>query len=269
MVAAPIQLSVVLVNYNGLQYIQDCIEALHLHLKNLSYEIIIFDNASQDNSVNYIKYTYPDVKLIESKENLGFGGGNNEATKHANGLYLLLLNIDTILLQPIDSLFSIFEKNNSIGLIGIKMLNENRHEIDAIGNFPNFENLFYMKRMFTPTKNLKHQKAFYEIDWITGAFMLTTKFFYNEVGGFDTDYFLYVEDVDLCKKYLDKGLKTIFVPSLSYVHFVGFNSSKNDYLIKGYRIYIQKHFKGFYKILAHLMLSINATVKGLKLKFGL
>ena len=87
---------------------------------------------------------------------------------------------------------------------------------------------------------------------------------YQEIGGFDNDYFMYVEDVDFCKKIADLGYKRIFLPTFSYIHFVGFSNSKNPLLIKGYEIYISKHRKGVNKLICQCALKTNKYIKSLK-----
>uniref|UniRef100_UPI003752DD78 glycosyltransferase family 2 protein n=1 Tax=Flavobacterium sp. TaxID=239 RepID=UPI003752DD78 len=87
----------------------------------------------------------------------------------------------------------------------------------------------------------------------------------NKINGFDEDYFMYVEDVDFCKKIAKVGLKRVFMTSISYIHFVGFNTNKNPMLVKGYKIYIKKHFSGIQKIVISIILQINSFVKNIKL----
>ena len=90
---------------------------------------------------------------------------------------------------------------------------------------------------------------------------------YIKIKGFDEDYFMYVEDVDFCKKVANIGLKRVFIPGLSYIHYVGFNKKKNPMLVKGYKIYINKHFKGIPLLLISIALTINSFVKNIKSRF--
>ena len=262
-----VQVSVIIINYNGLRFLSDCLHSLIENLKGLVYEIIIWDNASTDNSRVFIQSHFPDVKFISSPENLGFGKGNNEAVKHATGKYILLLNNDTVLLQPVKPLLEIMDSDPTVGLLGVKMLDGNGQYIPSVGRFPKPNSLFYMKRMSdyrTDFKTGVFKKPIYEVDWLGGSFLLTSLKNFQKIKGFDPDYFMYVEDVELNKRYYDAGLKNIFVSTYSYKHFGGFNPKKNHYLIQGYRLYIDKHFKGLQKFAALFMLEINATVKKLK-----
>jgi len=264
------ELSVIIVNYNGICFLKDCLDSLQEKLKSISSEIIILDNDSQDESCSFIKKNYPNVKLIESKVNYGFGKGNNEAVKHAVGKYILLFNNDTILLNDIYPAIQLLKRDKSIGVIGINMLSGNREYLQAAGEFPNSRNLFWMKRAFLFNKDFisgNFTKDIYEVDWLTGSFLLLSKEVYDNIGGFDESYFMYVEDVDFCKKIANLGLKRIFISSLSYIHFVGFKKSKNPMLVAGYKIYLKKHFKGLSYFIALLSLEINVIVKKIKAIF--
>ena len=92
---------------------------------------------------------------------------------------------------------------------------------------------------------------------------------FQKIEGFDEDYFLYVEDVDFCKRISNLGLKRIFLPNYNYIHFVGFNKSKNPMLVNGYKLYISKHFNGVLKLVTSLALEINNFVKTTKSFFKL
>jgi GT2 family glycosyltransferase len=263
-----VQLSVIIINYNGFVFLKDCLDSLQDKLQSISYEIIIFDNNSKDESCSFIKKNYTEVNLIESKVNFGFGKGNNEAVKQAKGKYLLLFNNDTILLDRVDSLITLLEEDKKAGVVGINMLNKYEEYIPAAGNFPNARNMFQFKKLLDlglEFKLGKFTKEQYEVDWLGGSFLFLKKETYINVCGFDEDYFMYVEDVDFCKKIANIGLKRIFVPSLNYIHYVGFNKKKNPKLVEGYRIYLKKHKKGFEFVLLFFLLRINSIVKKIKL----
>lgn len=262
-----IELSVIIVNYNGIKYLKECFDSLYDKLKKISFEIIVIDNNSSDESCSYIKKNYPNIVLIESKENLGFGKGNNEAVKLAKGNYLLLINNDTIVQDDLAPVLDFFKSNSKIGVIGINMLDKDLNYLPAAGNFPNPRNMFRLKKLLDKGKEFKtgfFSKQIYEVDWLGGSFLLLSKKIYQETNGFDEDYFMYVEDVDFCKKIADKGYKRIFLPNYNYIHFIGFNNARKPLLIKGYEIYLSKHLKGVNLLFSLVALKLNKRVKKIK-----
>lgn len=265
------ELSVIIVNYNGLNYLKSCLDSLDNSLDGIANEIIIIDNNSKDESCTFLKENFPSVILIESKINYGFGKGNNEAVKIAKADNILLLNNDTIVLDNLRPVLDYLKNDAKIGLIGINMLDAKKEYLPVAGNFPNFNNMFRMKKLLEISDEFKKgnfSKDSYEVDWLSGSFLMMKTKTYKEINGFDEDYFLYVEDVDFCKRISDIGLKRIFLPNYRYIHFVGFNKSKNPMLVKGYKIYISKHFKGINKRFISLSLEVNSLVKKLKKRFN-
>jgi GT2 family glycosyltransferase len=261
------ELSVIIVNFNGLKYLQGCFDSLIENLEGIDYEIIVIDNNSQDESMLFIKKNYPEIVVIESEANLGFGKANNEAVKISRGKYLLLLNNDTIILESILPVLNYLKTDLTIGIVGIRMLDGDRNYRPSAGNFPNFGNMFQMKKLLDKGNEFIEGvflKPCYEVDWLSGSFLLLASCVFNEIKGFDEDYFLYVEDVDFSKKLANKGYKRIFLPSLSYLHFVGFKKAKNHLLVKGYEIYISKHFCGLEKTGMMIVLRLNKLVKIIK-----
>lgn len=256
-------LSIIIVNYNGEKYLSNCLNSIYDNCSSLDFEIIIIDNNSKDNSVSFLKENYPEVNLIESKENLGFAKGNNIAVREAKSENILLLNNDTILLNHLKPTLDLINKEEN-GAIGIKMLNEDKKYIISVGKFPKPYQLIKLsflneKREEFINNNFKEKPYF--VDWITGAFLLTKKSLWEKVNGLDEDYFMYVEDVDFCKKITNEGKKILFLPNLSFIHYVGFNPKREVRLIKGYKIYSKKHFSYINAILANTSLSINYVYK--------
>ncbi len=262
------ELSVIIVNYNGIKYLKECLDSLCDKLKNTTFEIIVIDNNSNDESCRYIKENFPNVILIESKENLGFGKGNNLGVKYAKGEIILLLNNDTVLLDPVGPAIEILTNNENLGILTIKMLDENKQFVTSVGKFPSplkmLKFSFFKERRLEFISGKFDLNKTYHVDWVSGSFMLMRKKDYDAVQGFDSDYFLYVEDVDLCKRMAKAGKKCAFIPSSSYIHFVGFSKSREHFLIKGYQIYARKHFFGLSRAIANGMLAMNKLIKKIR-----
>ncbi|MCX7551337.1 glycosyltransferase family 2 protein [Xanthomarina sp. F2636L] len=262
-------LSIIIVNYNGEEYLTDCLDSIEKQCQGFSYEIIIWDNASKDNSIEFLKNNYSNkIKLFASKDNLGFAGGNNAAAKHAQGKYFFLLNNDTILLNPMKPILDLMRKDSKIGVLGIKMLNGNKNYTISSGSLPKPYQLIYFKWFSIINKEFASgmfsNNNPIEVGWLSGSFLVTPKSLWEDIGGLDESFFMYVEDVDYNKEVAKRGYKRMFMPNLEYIHFVGFSGAKNNLLVKGYRIYIKKHFSGLNRLIANFCLSINELVKKAK-----
>lgn len=255
-----ILVSVIIVNYNGEKFLKNCFDSLNKHLSNLIFEIIVVDNLSTDNSINFIKENYPDIKLIQSNTNLGFGLGNNLGVKHAEGEYIFLFNNDTILLNPIDECINLLATDKAVGLVGINMLNSEKKYLPSVGKFPNLKNMIFFNKLYYKSRSFitgNFNKKIYEVDWIAGSFLILSKTNYIKIGGFDKNYFMYVEDVDFSKKISQLKLKRCFIPHLKYIHYVGFSTSKNHLLIDGYLTYSKKYQKGITQFMISRILKLK------------
>ena len=129
------ELSIIIVNYNGKLFLKDCIESIKIYCSSISYEIIIVDNNSKDGSQEFIKSNYSEIKLFAEKDNLGFGKANNLGVNKAIGENILLLNNDTILLNDIKPVIEESKKKEN-GIIGVKMLDGNKQYTPSVGKFP-------------------------------------------------------------------------------------------------------------------------------------
>lgn len=259
-----IKLSVIIVNYNGLTFLEECFNSLEDNLIGIAYEIIVVDNDSQDESCNFIKNHFPKVKLIESNQNLGFGKANNLGVKNAIGETILLLNNDTIVLNNLTPAIETLYSKTEIGIVAINMLDANKKFLSAVGRFPKPFRLIkisFLNDQREVFKTGNFNEVLYQVDWVSGSFMLMRKSDFETISGFDIDYFMYVEDVDLCKRLKSIGKKCVFQSNLNYVHFVGFNQSREINLIKGYKIFSEKHFNKVNSFLAKICLKINYVYK--------
>ena len=257
------ELSIIIVNYNGKHYLKECLNSIANHCSSISHEIIVVDNSSSDGSQKYLKENYPDVRLFEEKENLGFGKANNLGVKNSTGDYILLLNNDTILLQDIMPVIET-AKRSEVGAVGVKMLNGEKQYTASIGKFPKSYNLFKLANLNESRSDFltgNFKKKEYNVDWISGSFIIIKRQDWELIDGFDEDFFMYVEDVDFCKRLQKHGKQIIFYSKYEYIHFVGFNSSRELKLINGYKIYANKHFNFVSAILAKILLTINYAYK--------
>jgi len=233
--------SIIIVNYNTRDLLEQCVESVFLHTTDIHFEIIIVDNASSDGSTEMIKRNFPYVILIESKENLGFGRANNLGAKHANGKYLFLLNSDTILIEnSIKLLYDYFENNTNdkLALIGCKLLDINKNPHISYGNFPTIKQELFeygLSKIFKKyyLKNLSpsvsdNSNRLREVDYLMGADLFFKKKIFEEIGGFDEDFFLYYEETEICYRLKAKGYQILWVPITSIIHYIGASGNQTN-----------------------------------------
>ena len=172
--------SIIIINYKTQELSANCIASL-LALKNQEdFEIILVDNASGDNSLEFLEKEFEGkIKIIPSLVNLGFGGGNNLGAKEAKGEFLLFLNSDTLVKEDIfKSALDIFRQDEKIGLISpLLMTEEGLEQKDAYGPWPNLKNLIFKRTNNYP-------------DWLSGCALFIRKSLFEELKGFDENFFL-------------------------------------------------------------------------------
>jgi GT2 family glycosyltransferase len=249
-----VQLSIIIVNYNVRYFLEQCLLSVQDALRGIGGEIIVVDNISPDDSCEMVKNKFPDVILIENKVNIGFSKANNQGVAIAKGKYVLILNPDTVVAEDsFSKIIAFAEKTKNLGMLGVKL-------VDGTGNFlpeskrglptPKvaFNKLFGVSNTSTGKYYATHldedEMGFIEI--LVGAFMFMERQKYNEINGFDEDYFMYGEDIDISYKMFKKGYKNYYFPKTQIIHYKGESTSKNaKYLGNFYgamRIFYRKHF---------------------------
>lgn len=251
-------IEIIIVNYNSSFWLKKTLDSIYEYYVPYSkYSIIVtvVDNASSDNSIGILEQSYQQVNLIKSNKNVGFSAGNNLALKKSNANYIMLLNSDTELTEKskdIDSLIDMLEKDDSIGMITPKLLLSDgktdkachRGEpsiLDCFLYFAGFEKIFPNIKFFTHYHLLdKNFNTIHQVDAITGACMITKLKYFKDVDFFDERFFMYSEDMDLCRKYREKGYKILFNPNVEIIHhkYKSGLKSKNKKVSKN----IKRHF---------------------------
>jgi hypothetical protein len=236
-----LDLSIIIVNYNVKEFLQNLIHSIEKASTNLTKEIIIIDNASDDGSVEFIKEKFPQIKLIANQINLGFGKANNIGLKHATGKYILLINPDTLVAEDtFEKMIKFFESNKNVGLAGCKILNpDGSLQLACRRSFPgpwtSFTKVTGLSTLFPKSKifaryNLTYldENKSYEVDAISGSFMMMRKEVYEKVGGFDEQFFMYGEDLDLCYRIQKAGYKVFYVHSTQIIHYKGESTKRSS-----------------------------------------
>ena len=268
-------LSVVIVNYLTFELTRNTINSIFEYSYPFSYEILVVDNASSDDSLSKLQDYFKDkVTFIASKENNGFAAGNNQALRVAKGRYVLLLNSDTIVWEnTLENIYNYMEKHTDVGASGCRVLLENGDLDKACKrSFPNVKNSFF--RLFHIPTNSKDDNynldglpddEIYEIDCLTGAFMFMRAEALNEAGLLDETFFMYGEDIDLCYRIKKAGWKIIYYGESKITHLKGASSKKqkNKLIYEFYRamyIYYKKHHADESSFLVNIVVYIGIAV---------
>jgi len=231
-----LDLSIISVSYNTKEFIRKLLSSIEENIsKEISYEVIVVDNASSDHSVQMIEKEFPNVKLVVNKDNLGFSKANNLGIKKASkSRYVLFLNPDTVLNKgTIEHMIKFMDKHPDAGASTCKVIMSNGKIDDATHRgFPTPWNAFaHFSGISKVMPNSTLLNGYYlgwkdidkvhEIDALAGAFMLVRYGAGEDVGWWDEDYFFYGEDIDFCYMLKQKGWKIYYVPDVSIFHHKG------------------------------------------------
>jgi GT2 family glycosyltransferase len=235
--ADKLDLSIIIVNYNTGGLTIDCIKSISKFTKGIDFEIVLVDNGSTDDSISSFKsLKLNNLKLIESKKNLGFGGGNNLGLKHATGRYILYLNSDTLLLEnSLEKMTNWMDKNPQAGGATCKItFNDNSPQANGgstpnlfrvflwatfLDDLPLIYNLFGSYHPNPSAKFLSNSKKPVQQDWIIGAFLLVRREVIEKVGGFDDSIFMYGEDVEYSYRIRKAGFSLWYFPDTKIIHY--------------------------------------------------
>ncbi len=260
-----IDVSCILVNYNTSKYTLQCVSSLLENTKDsIDFEIVVADNASSIENYTILKeglstIDSPKVKLVRSLKNTGFGGGNMLGVQHAEPCrYYAFINNDTLMESPniLKELVHFMETHPDTGMCSPQMLDHDKQFRRTIDHFasPAREILKRGFLEFINPKRYPNRKKTYDaplkVDYVQGAFMFVDAQAFTEVGGFDTELFLYYEESDLSRRLKKKkGLVAYLVPHLEYVHYESASTSSNITMKIEQKIslfyYLRKHF-GFF-----------------------
>lgn len=267
--------SILIVSFNTRRLTLECLCSVYAETTGITFEVIVVDNASNDGSADAIAERYPQAELVRSKENLGFAGGNNLAAERATGEYLLLLNPDTVVLSgAIQELVTFAKMQSNAGIYGGRTFHADgtlnpascwrRATIWSIFcRGVGLSSIFRRSSVFdSETYGRWPRDTVREVDLISGCFFLIEKGLWDRLGGFDTRFFMYCEEADLCLRARALGARCLICPDAQIIHYGGASEKdRSDKLVKSFRAkahLVHKHWRKVDALFAILMLDFWA-----------
>jgi GT2 family glycosyltransferase len=268
-------LSIIIVCHKGWEKLIKCLGALNLFSgEKFNTEVIIVDNKSEDETIYEIQERFPGFTFIFNDINGGFANGCNRGARDAVGVFLLFLNPDTVASESeLQKLLQVAKDNPGFGIVSCKQVNENGRENIAYGAFPSMINLTGFQRAIFRNRKLgtiSQESDIFFPDWISGSVVLIRNEIFTKLKGFDEDFWMYYEDVDLCRRVRDSNAEIAFCRNIIIEHNHGGSSRinlKTTALTKtevqiSQHIYINKHKKGLEKFIIQSFLVLNNLISG-------
>ena len=271
-------ISIIIVNYRGWKALAECLESIEtIILKTFSFEVIVVDNFSNDGQFPVFKQKYSKFTFIENNGNNGFSNGCNVGAIIATGNHFLFLNPDTKLtLEALEKLLQTAVSHHEIGILSCLQINENNVFYKQNNLFPAFGRFFGISRaIFRKLNKAKLEKRFnntddlFYPDWVTGAVVFISRNWFDKIKGWNEDYWLYFEDVDLCKKVSDLGGKVAVTRKATIFHQHGGASrinvktkalTKTEVIISKH-VYISNQFSAGIQIYLQSLLIIGVLLE--------
>ena len=270
--------SVIIVNWNTKELLVACINSIKNETHNATLEIIVVDNASTDGSQEALKQRFPDVTLIQNKENFGFAKANNIGIQASRGKYICLVNSDVQVKSVcIDRMINYMEHHPEIGMLGPKIFLPGGDVQLSCQRFPSLWRqfcsaiclhwIFPQSKIFTGTENRSFSyDKISKVDVLIGAFWLLRRKALDQVGLLDETFFFYGEDKDWCKRFWAKKWEVIFFPDAEIIHFTGGSSTDTPakYYIQLHRAnlqYWEKHYSNSVLKCAKTIMMLHQIVR--------
>lgn len=262
-------ISIIIVSFNTMQLLDDCLASVYLHMKysSVTFEIIVIDNVSKDGTRAMLKKKYPSVITVLNAQNAGFGRANNQGIRIAKGEYILLLNSDTLIIDDAIATLYSFAKKHPDDFIGPKLLNVDKTVQTSCGPFFTIPVVFaalFLKGDVNGLTRWSPDEA-RRVDWVSGACVMGRRNVFMDGLLFDEEIFMYMEEVDLLMRAKKTGHLTYFCNSSKIIHLGGGSSTNKRTgpvlnIYKGLLFVYNKHYSRFSVIVLRILLRVKALV---------
>jgi hypothetical protein len=230
---AEVDLSIVIVSWNGRDLVLDCLQSIADAKLGISYEVILVDNGSADFTVESVARQFPDTRIVALPKNIGFGAGNNRGMEIMRGRHALLLNNDTIVLPGgLEACVRYLDEHPDVGCVGPQLLNPDRSKQNCIHNSPNLVSELFgqslLRRLLPrryPSKLVDYREPV-EVEAVLGACLFARREVIEQIGMIDEDYFFFLEETDWCHRMRAAGWRIVHLPDAFVVHLYGESTKK-------------------------------------------
>lgn len=269
-----VDIAAILINYNSSNHTINCIQSIIEKTdKNLNLQIIVTDNCSKKEDFETLRtfvdaLQHPNLVLVRSVINTGFGGGNMHGVQFSNAKYLAFLNNDILLKNDCLSLVKdVMDQRNDIGIAGGQAFKENGDFMISLDHFASPSREILGRKFLEITNSKKHPKRKkkyanpIQVNFVPGSFMFVRSKDFYEVGGFDTNIFLYYEETDLCRRLLSENKPAFLIPSAEFIHLHGASTPRTIAIKKELKISLLYIIRKHYGFFAHKLVLYFLIVK--------
>lgn len=249
--------SVIIVSYQSREKTRQCLLSLRkAELSGISHEIFVVDNTETLDFDETFRREFPEARILASGRNLGMGAGNNLGVREARGTFLLILNPDTIIYpDAVRILFDFMRDRDDVGIAGPKLLNPDKTLQYSCLRFPRLWTPI-LRRTFLGRFAANHlgrylmvdfdHESIRDVDWMIGSCLMIRSDFYRNVGGFDEQFFMYFEDIDLCRRAWRAGFRVVYCPQAVVVHDHARGSARTHWFIAPFTsLLAREHIKSW------------------------
>jgi len=281
------QLSVIIVSYNSIELLENCLFSVQKAMQTIDGEIIIVDNNSNDGSKESLPSKFPGVKFIFNNENLGFAKACNQGSKNSSGDHILFLNPDTVLPGTcLKDCISFLKTHEDAGAVGVRMMDDKGKFLkESKRGLPSpsasFYKLFGLTAVFPGSETIAkyYQGHLPEnennpVEVLSGAFMMIKRTVFEKVKGFDETFFMYGEDIDLSLRISQLGYKNYYLGKISITHLKGGSTTYNKKYVQEFygamNLFVKKHYKDKstpYRLFLHAGIGVRKMLSILALPF--
>ena len=268
-----IDISIVIVNYKSWKHLENCLKSINKVISNeFSLEVIVVDNCSHDHFFEVFKKKFIQYNFIENTGNNGFANACNLGAKNAKGTFFLFLNPDTIISkEPLLKMYTFLIENKNVGIVSCNQINTNGLYEKNVRFFPDLSTLFGLFRALNKKKlnskiSLKNDVLY--PDWVSGAVLLINRAWFDKISGWDEDFWMYYEDVNLSKKVSNLGGKVALLANTEIIHNHGGSSriniktasiTKTEVLISKH-VYIRHNYTGIKHFILQFLVVMNNLI---------